>query len=47
MSKHFQLTHGGDTASFSFVGIEKVYTPVRGGDHQKNGLAENPDGYLI
>lgn len=45
VSKHFEEVHAGDTTSFTFMGIEKVYRLVRGGDHQKK--LGNPDGFLI
>lgn len=33
--RHFKMEHGGDLASFSFMGIDKIYLGPRGGDKHK------------
>lgn len=35
VSRHFSLGHSGNTSSMSFIGIERIERPIRGGDFQK------------
>lgn len=37
--RHFQTEHAGDVGTFRFQGIERVYKPIRGGDHLKKRLS--------
>lgn len=38
VSRHFIQSHAGDTSSLSFVGLERIFKPVRGGDRRKTLL---------
>lgn len=39
VSRHFQVQHAGDVSSFRFQGIERVFRPIRGGDHYRKLLS--------
>lgn len=38
-SCHFSQVHNGNVAFFTFMGIEKVFKPIRGGNHRKKMLS--------